>query len=59
MAVISSALNFEFMLHAATNDIPGFPPADARDAYAALAPGDRDCVDGLLAGTGCEALFRA
>ncbi|MEE2703623.1 MAG: glutathione S-transferase [Myxococcota bacterium] len=29
-----------------------------REAYAALAPGDRDCVDGLLAGTGCEALFR-
>jgi glutathione S-transferase len=28
-----------------------------REARAALAPGDRSFVDGLLAGTGCEALF--
>jgi hypothetical protein len=28
-----------------------------RDGYEALAPGDRACVDGVLAGTGCERLF--
>jgi glutathione S-transferase len=28
-----------------------------REAYAALAPGDRTAVDDLLAGSGCEALF--
>ncbi|MBW2389054.1 MAG: VacJ family lipoprotein [Deltaproteobacteria bacterium] len=44
VAVISSALNFEFMLHAATNDVPGFPPADARDVHAALDAVDRDLV---------------
>jgi ABC-type transporter lipoprotein component MlaA len=42
VAVISSALNFDFMLHAATNDIPGFPPADARDVHVALDAVDRD-----------------
>jgi ABC-type transporter lipoprotein component MlaA len=42
VAVISSALNFEFMLQAATNDIPGFPPADARDVHVALDAVDRD-----------------
>ncbi len=30
-----------------------------REAHAALAPDDRGCVDALLDGTGCEALFRA
>jgi glutathione S-transferase len=30
-----------------------------REGYAALAPEDRACVDALLAGTGCEALFAA
>lgn len=30
-----------------------------RDAYAGLDRGDRRAVDALLAGTGCEALFRA
>lgn len=29
-----------------------------RDAHAALPPDDRASIDGLLAGTGCEALFR-
>jgi glutathione S-transferase len=29
-----------------------------RDAHAALAPGDRDWLAGVLAGTGCEPLFR-
>ncbi len=28
-----------------------------RDEYGALAPADREFVDGLLAGTGCESLF--
>ena len=30
-----------------------------RESHAALAPDDRACVDALLAGTGCEVLFRA
>ena len=42
VAVISSPLNFEFMLHGATVDVPGFPPADARDVHAALDAVDRD-----------------
>jgi hypothetical protein len=42
VAVISSALNFEFMQHAASVDVPGFPPADARDVHAALDAVDRD-----------------
>jgi ABC-type transporter lipoprotein component MlaA len=42
VAVISSALNFEFMQHAAVVDVPGFPPADARDVHVALDAVDRD-----------------
>ena len=39
---ISSALNFDFMENAAATDVPGFPPADARDVHAALDAIDRD-----------------
>ncbi len=42
VAVISSALNFEFMQHAASVAVPGFPPADARDVHVALDAVDRD-----------------
>jgi ABC-type transporter lipoprotein component MlaA len=42
VAVVSSALNFEFMQNAATVDVPGFPPADARDVHAAVDAVDRD-----------------
>jgi ABC-type transporter lipoprotein component MlaA len=42
---ISSALNFDFMENAATTEVPGFPPADARDVHAALDAIDRDLAD--------------
>jgi ABC-type transporter lipoprotein component MlaA len=42
VVTISSALNFDFMLNAATADIPGFAPADARDVHVALDAIDRD-----------------
>jgi phospholipid-binding lipoprotein MlaA len=34
--VISSSMNWEFMRDAASVSVPGYPPADAQDAYAAL-----------------------
>jgi ABC-type transporter lipoprotein component MlaA len=42
VVTISSALNFDFMLNAATAEVPGFAPADARDVHVALDAIDRD-----------------
>jgi ABC-type transporter lipoprotein component MlaA len=49
VAALSSALNFEFMRHAATTSVPGHVPVDARDVHAALDAVARD-VDAAFPG---------
>src|SRR5690606_8933035 len=44
VAVISSAMNFEFLEHASSVAVPGYAPVDARDVHVAL-----DAVDADLA----------
>jgi len=42
VVTISSALNFDFMEHAATTSVPGYAPVDSRDVHVALDAVARD-----------------
>lgn len=45
VVTISSALNFDFMEHAATTPVPGYAPIDSRDVHVALDAVARDLAE--------------